>query len=218
MTIWWVAFFAAATLAITHRRLALVPVGAVLGWTWGGLVTLAPAVVLSAILLPAIGRWRRNRTLRQTLLATERCLESMFEMSTITLQPDEILAAGGPQASFLLADSGAPHWLQTSLRQLFWQDAVRAGLSLERPLLILLQEVEQRMALAGQWRNEQAALTAATILFLCVELALAATVLASPAERSLFQSGAGRWLSAWVLLSTASMLSTPWFQPESLLW
>lgn len=218
MTIWWVALLSASALAISHRRLALLPLGAAVGWTWGGAVTLVPALALGAVIWPVFDRWRRNRDLRRTLVATERCLEAMFEMSAITLQPDEVLAAGGAEASFLLSDPRAPHWLQTSLRQLFGQDTVQIGLSLERPLLILLQEVEQRIQLAGQWRNEQSALTAATVLFFVIELALAATVLASPAERSLFQSGAGRWLSGWVLLSTASMLCTPYFQPESLLW
>ncbi len=218
MNAWLVAILAAVVFGQVSGGLVLLPVGALAGWLWGGGVTMIPAILLAAIIPQAWTKWQRNRGLRQTLSATERCLESMLEMSTLTLQPDEILAAGGDQVTFLLHSPSAPRWLQTSLRQLFTADAVRTGLSHQRPLLILLQEVEQRVTMANQWRSEQTALGVATGLFFGVEVILIASVVASPASTSLFQVGVGRWLSAWVLLTTASMLATPWFQPESLLW
>ncbi len=218
MIAWLVAMLVAAVFAHLCRPLVLVPIGAVAGWLWGGAITVVPAMLLCVMIPPAAGKWQRNRALRQTFSATERCLESMLEMSALSLQPDDILAAGGEQAHFLLGSPSAPHWLQTSLRHLFISDSVQSGLSHQRPLLILLQEVEQRATLAAQWRSEQAAIGAATALFFGVEVVLIAMVAASPTSLGLFQTGAGRWLSAWVLVTTASMLATPWFQPESLLW
>lgn len=218
MSAWLVAILVALVFGQRYRPLTLAPLGALAGWVWGGVVTVIPAVLLAVIIPPALVKWQRNRGLRQTLSATERCLESMLEMSALTLQPDDILAAGGDQAQFLLYSPNAPHWLQTSLRHLFTADSVQSGLSHQRPLLILLQEVEQRTTLANQWRSEQAALGVATGLFFAVEMVLVAMVLSSPSSLGLFQTGVGRWLSAWVLFTTASMLAAPWFQPESLLW
>lgn len=206
------------SLSTTVPGIAWFPFGAAIGGVWGGPLT-AVAFGLFASGIPLSYRQaRKNARSRELEGRLMRALEAMVEASYVSTRPDEILAAGGQPIEAALGPEGAaPVWLRSALAQVLGGARVE-GASLNRPLLLLLQEAQARAQLAGEWRSQNGALWVVAGTFLFVEATLAVAVLLSPQATALFRTGAGPALTFWVVLTTALALALPWLRSEALLW
>lgn len=210
----------ALSVSLSERVLGIswFPLGAAVGWVWGGPLTSVAFGLFASGIPVSYRKARHNARSRELEGRLMRALEAMVEASYVSIRTEEILAAGGEPIAAALGPKGlAPLWLRSALAQVLGGARVE-GTSLNRPLLLLLQEAQIRSQLAGEWRSQNGALWFVAGTFLFVEALLAVGVLLSPEATSLFRTGAGPALTFWVVLTTALSLALPWLQSEALLW